>query len=147
MPKFGPRSLRELATCHPDLQLIAQTVIEWYDFSVIKGHRGKAEQTKAFETNKSKVQWPNSKHNSVPSMAMDVIPYNPDWGSTVWNKRAEFQHLAGHIQAVAQILYCEGKISHLVRWGGDWDKDNDLGDQSFYDLPHFELYKPGEPHE
>ena len=26
-----------------------------------------------------------------------------------------------------------------IRWGGDWDSDNDLHDQNFIDLPHFEL--------
>lgn len=26
-----------------------------------------------------------------------------------------------------------------IRWGGDWDLDTDLKDNTFDDLPHFEL--------
>ena len=26
-----------------------------------------------------------------------------------------------------------------IRWGGDWDRDTDLSDNRFNDLPHFEL--------
>ena len=31
-----------------------------------------------------------------------------------------------------------------IRWGGDWDRDNDLADQSFNDLVHFEDLKTPE---
>ena len=31
-----------------------------------------------------------------------------------------------------------------IRWGGDWDSDNNLNDQNFMDLVHFELKKQGE---
>ena len=26
-----------------------------------------------------------------------------------------------------------------IRWGGDWDSDNIMKDQTFNDLPHFEI--------
>jgi hypothetical protein len=26
-----------------------------------------------------------------------------------------------------------------IRWGGDWDGDRSLEDQTFHDLPHFEV--------
>jgi len=26
-----------------------------------------------------------------------------------------------------------------IRWGGDWDMDNDLDDSNFLDLVHFEI--------
>jgi hypothetical protein len=26
-----------------------------------------------------------------------------------------------------------------IRWGGDWDSDNIMKDQTFNDLPHFQL--------
>jgi peptidoglycan L-alanyl-D-glutamate endopeptidase CwlK len=38
-------------------------------------------------------------------------------------------------------LLVEGKISHAIRWGGDWDSDDIFDDQNFDDLPHFELVK------
>jgi peptidoglycan L-alanyl-D-glutamate endopeptidase CwlK len=136
MPAFGERSTRCLATCHPDLQLIFNTVIEWYDCAVICGHRNKAAQDKVFADGMSQVQWPDSMHNMVPSMAADVLPYPINWKYT-----EEMTHLAGMVQGVARMLYARGDITHLVRWGGDFDKDNDLHDSS-WDKPHYELYKP-----
>lgn len=32
-----------------------------------------------------------------------------------------------------------GKISSEVRWGGDWNNNTELKDNSFDDLVHFEL--------
>jgi peptidoglycan L-alanyl-D-glutamate endopeptidase CwlK len=40
------------------------------------------------------------------------------------------------------MLFEIGAIKHRIRWGGDWDMDNDLSDNTFNDLVHFELYKP-----
>lgn len=40
---------------------------------------------------------------------------------------------------LAQKLKEEGKMSHSVRYGGDWDSDKDIDDQNFRDLVHFEL--------
>jgi peptidoglycan L-alanyl-D-glutamate endopeptidase CwlK len=31
------------------------------------------------------------------------------------------------------------KMGIKIRWGGDWDRDEELHDQTFFDLPHFEL--------
>jgi peptidoglycan L-alanyl-D-glutamate endopeptidase CwlK len=137
MLSYGDRSERHLRTCHKDLQTIFREVIKFYDCSLICGHRNKAAQDKVFSDGMSKVQWPDSKHNTVPSVAIDAVPYPINWKDT-----NEMRHFAGVVQGVAQILFRRGEISHLVRWGGDWDKDNDLNDQSFMDLPHFELYKP-----
>ena len=44
-----------------------------------------------------------------------------------------FYNFAGTVQGVAKMLNIK------IRWGGDWDSDNDLKDQTLYDLPHFEL--------
>ena len=41
--------------------------------------------------------------------------------------------MAGYIQATAD------KLGIKIRWGGDWDSDGDLDDQTFMDLGHFEL--------
>jgi hypothetical protein len=29
-----------------------------------------------------------------------------------------------------------------LRWGGDWDRDSDLKDQTFNDLGHIEVVRP-----
>jgi peptidoglycan L-alanyl-D-glutamate endopeptidase CwlK len=59
-----------------------------------------------------------------------VAPYPIDWNDT---KR--FYHFAGFVLGVAK----SSKIAIPIRWGGDWDSDNDLNDQTFMDLVHWEL--------
>lgn len=128
-PVFGERSLALLATCDERLQRIAQAAIRvGMDFSVISGHRGKDEQEDLFARGLSRKRWPDSRHNSLPSLAFDVAPWPIDWSD-----RGRFLHLAGILRTVAFDLAVP------IRWGGDWDGDFDLKDQTFFDLGHFEL--------
>lgn len=138
MPKFnfGKTSTQRLATCEPDLQHIFNFVIDHIDCSILCGHRDEADQTKAFIEKKSKVQYPNSKHNSYPSKAVDVAPYPIDW-----HDMERFSDFANFVRGVAAVMYARGEISHRLRWGGDWDGDFDTKDNRFNDLPHFELIK------
>ena len=62
------------------------------------------------------------------SRAIDITPFPLDWNDT---KR--FYHFAGLVQGIALGLQIK------IRWGGDWDCDNDFKDNLFNDLPHFEL--------
>lgn len=145
MYSFGPRSKRNLEESHSDLQLVFNAVIKIIDCSVIEGHRPEAEQNKAFADGRSKVEWPGSKHNQSPSLAMDVAPYPIIWSGAgpVNNATAlgRFYLLAGIVLGTAEQLWLDGDIAHKVRWGGDWDMDGDILDQSFNDLVHFELRK------
>jgi peptidoglycan L-alanyl-D-glutamate endopeptidase CwlK len=68
----------------------------------------------------------NSKH--LTGNAVDLAPYPIDWKNT---KR--FYHFAGIVLGVAT------EMGIRIRWGGDWDMDDDLDDQSFMDLVHFEI--------
>ncbi len=133
MPRFGTRSKNNLATCHPDLQWLLNEVIKHYDCSVICGHRTKEDQNKAYHEGRSKIKWPNGKHNSSPSMAVDVVPWFSTKPNIRWNDSKKFYHFAGYVLAVADQLGIN------LRWGGDWDGDGELHDQTFMDLPHFEL--------
>lgn len=128
MPSFGKSSAHRLATCHPKLQELFNEVVKNYDCTVLQGERTKEEQDEYFRTGKSKVQYPNSKHNSSPSMAVDIVPYPIDWND--WNR---FYHFAGYVKGVADNLGIK------IRSGIDWDGDNDFKDQTFNDAPHFEL--------
>ncbi len=130
MPSFSKRSLEQLETCHPDLQRLCHEVIKHFDFVVLCGHRNEADQNEAFRTGKSKTPWPTSKHNSMPSMAVDVIPYPVDWLDT---KRMYF--LAGHFRMAALTLGIP------IRQGLDWNGDTQLKDNKFNDIPHIELVK------
>ena len=128
MPQFSKLSERRLAECHPSLQLLFNAVIKHYDCVILCGHRGEREQNEAFADGKSQLKWPDSKHNKKPSLAVDVVPYPVDW-----NDRHKLYHFAGFVIGAAWALGIK------LRWGGDWDGDRDLSDQSFNDLVHFEL--------
>ncbi len=140
MPKFSPKSQRRLDSCHVDLQVIFTEVLRrGYDCSVICGHRSKIAQMEAVDAGMSKAVYPSSKHNSFPSMAVDVAPYFPGRRGPDWNDLGAFYMFAGFVKSVAQDLLAEGKITHRLRYGGDWDGDKQTADQTFNDLPHYEL--------
>lgn len=79
MPRFGKRSKERLSTCEKDLQLVFNEVIKHVDCSVLEGHRSKDRQNSLYEDGKTKVRYPNGRHNSSPSRAVDVTPYPVDW--------------------------------------------------------------------
>lgn len=128
MSEFSGKSKERLATCHPELQRLFNEVVKHYDCTVTCGHRSKDEQDEAVRTGHSKLAWPNSKHNSLPSKAIDVVPFPIDWADT-----SRFYHFGGFVLAVAQQLGIK------IRWGGDWNGNLQFRDEKFKDLPHFEL--------
>lgn len=119
---FGKRSLSNLVTCHPDLIKIANELIKEMDVAVICGHRGKEEQNAAVKRGASKLKWPKSKHNSLPSQAMDVCPSPIDW-----NDIAAFKEMCLKIEEIAK------RLNIPIRLGRDF---------SFRDWPHIELLAP-----
>ena len=126
--KFGNTSTSRILTCHQDIQKLFYHVIRNYNCSVLCGHRSENEQNAAFADKKSKLKWPQSKHNSDPSTAIDIAPFPIDW-----EDHDRFYHFAGYVLANSERL----KIK--VRWGGDWDSDKEFKDQKFNDLVHWEL--------
>lgn len=137
MYKFSQRSTQNLGTCHPDLQRIFHQVIKGFDCTILEGERNKEKQNQYYKEKKTKLKYPKSRHNSNPSMAVDVVPYPIDW-----KDGDRMKHFAGYVKGITAILYHQGKIKHLTRWGGDWDNDTQLKDNKFQDFPHFELYEP-----
>jgi peptidoglycan L-alanyl-D-glutamate endopeptidase CwlK len=134
MPHFGKASFSKLSTCHPDLQTLFYEVIKSFDCAVLEGHRSKEDQEAAFKAGNTELHWPSGKHNSLPSMAVDVAPYPIDLNNT---KR--FYWFAGYVMGIASRLKDEGKMTHGVRYGGDWNSNKEIDDQTFKDLVHFEL--------
>lgn len=122
MYKFSKTSLDKLETCHPDLTrlMIAALNSSPMDFSVICGYRNKEDQNKAFDKKTTTLKYPESKHNKIPSMAVDIAPYPINW-----NDIDSFKQLGEYVKKVAKDL----DIS--IWWGGDW--------KSFKDYPRFEL--------
>jgi peptidoglycan L-alanyl-D-glutamate endopeptidase CwlK len=136
MPSYSQSSKDKLSTCHPDLQIIFNEVIKYFDNIITCGHRGEKEQEEAFNNGYSKAHFGQSKHNSSPSMAVDSIPYPVDYKDI---NRMRFY--AGFVLGIAQILLNENKISHKLVSGFDWNSDTELKDTKFQDAPHFELKK------
>ena len=102
--------------------------MEQYDCIVLEGYRGKETQNEYFETGRSKLKYPQSKHNQSPSLAVDVAPYPIDW-----EDKQRWYHFCGYVMGVAD------QMGIKLRGGHDWDGDRSFTDQSFHDLPHFEL--------
>jgi peptidoglycan L-alanyl-D-glutamate endopeptidase CwlK len=137
MYKYGEKSRNVYKTLHPDLQRVFAEVLTTRDHSLIEGHRSNERQAELLALKKTKVGPGKSRHNTTPSMAVDVIPY--PFYQKDWNDRDKFHLFAGYVLAVADRLYAEGRITHRLRWGGDWDKDWETSDNAFDDFPHFEL--------
>lgn len=127
MPNFSSKSLAILATCDPKLQRVLNEAIKYCDFSVLEGFRNQERQDYLFSIGQTKVQWPNGKHNSNPSKAVDVGPSPLDWKN---EKR--------FIRALSFIQGVGFGMGIPLRLGGDWDGDF-VFDESFYDWPHIEL--------
>lgn len=135
--QFGQTSKNRLATVDYKLKSVMRCALRKniIDMSIICGARSKKEQHDLFHTRKSKVLWPNSKHNTKNPLdlvkAVDVAPYINNKIS--WEP-AHCYVLAGIILAAA--AECNVKL----RWGGCWSGDpKDIGHQKFEDLVHFEL--------
>lgn len=128
MPTFSKQSEQRLSTCDERLQRVLREAIKHVDFTVMCGHRTQDEQDEAFRLGRSKARWPQSKHNGLPSLAVDIAPYPVDWQDT-----ARFARLAGYIERIAH------EQGVRIRWGGDWDQDGWTSDEQFIDMPHIEV--------
>lgn len=138
MPKFSQGSFSKLSTCHLELQALFYEVIKYYDCTVIEGYRDQEKQEEAFRNKKTYFHFPDGKHNKTPSIAVDVAPYPVDF-SEKFKNLARFYLFAGYVLATAEQLKSQGKMTRSIRWGGDWNGDKDMSDQTFNDLVHFEL--------
>jgi len=139
MAQFSNNSIGQLGTAHPALVKLMQEVLKKVDISILKGYRGEREQNIAFKNGASKLKFPMSKHNNVPSLAVDIAPYPIDW-----NNHKRFVDLA----KIVFETWDECKINNIIntdyslRWGGNWKDyfDNSWKLQKFSDKPHFELF-------
>lgn len=135
MPYFSKISEQRKSTCHPDLQCILDEVINYLDFSIYCGERDKNAQNAAYRDGLSKKKYPESRHNTHPSMAVDIAPYPINE-----TNKSRFAYFIGFIEGVAEMFYLTGKITHKIRWGGDWDMDLNVKDKKLdWDLYHIEL--------
>jgi len=134
MPKFSRRSRRIINSCHPDIKLIMNEVIKHFDITALEGYRPQEKQNSLYEKDRTQVKYPNSMHNKIPSLAIDIAPYDKNVkGGVDWSDRDRFHLMAGFVLATAIQLNIN------LRWGGDWNRDTHTKDNDFDDLVHFEL--------
>ena len=119
---FTSTSKKRLATCHPDIQEIMNEAIGQYNFFIVEGTRSKEDQEKYFRTGASKVRFPNSYHNTSPSLAIDIAPW--DGRKILWDDEEKFKELATIVKRIAK------KKGIPLDWGYDMWK---------WDLPHWQL--------
>ena len=128
MAKFGKSSKERLATCDERLQKVFNEVIKYVDCSILEGYIDGERQDKLFKEGKTKVMYPEGRHNNNPSRAVDVAPYPIDW-----DDRERFHLFAGFVLGIARSMNIN------LRWGGDWNQNFEVDDNKFDDFPHFEI--------
>jgi len=148
MYKFSQLSIKRLSTCHNDLIMVANNAIGGspYDFKITEGHRSPQRQFELFKqgrecvegkwviVNKSKVVTnidgvnKMGNHNYTPARAFDIQVLVGGKGTWV----AKYYYaVSKHIMSIADQLFLEGRISHRIKWGGNF--------KSIVDLPHYEI--------
>ena len=130
MPRYSKTSKKRLATCDKRLQDLFNEVIKHVDCSILEGHRSKERQNKLYDEGRTKVRYPEGRHNADPSKAVDVTPYPVNW-----EDRERQTLFAGFVLGIARGMGLR------LRWGGDWDQDFQVMDNRFDDFPHFEIRK------
>jgi peptidoglycan L-alanyl-D-glutamate endopeptidase CwlK len=125
---YSERSRGNLDSCDTRIIALFNEVIKDIDCTIICGRRQKAAQDEAYRLGRSTKKWPDSKHNKMPSPAVDAVPYPIDWIDL--NRMAWF---AGWVMRTASYMQLP------LRWGGDWDMDTHVREHSLIDMPHFEL--------
>lgn len=125
---LSKRSIKNLEMADERLVRLFTKVNEKFPCEVIESHRNEEKQNEMFSKKLSKVKWPNSKHNKKPSQALDVCPLPIDW-----NDKNQFILFAGYVLGIAS------EMGIKIRWGGDFNRNFKINDESFLDMPHFEL--------
>lgn len=154
---FGTNSAARLSTGHVDLGIILRTGLSRsrIDFGISQVARPFEEQLKYFLNGDSKLdpRVPEMLASAMHvvtderpmAMAADIYAYHPDKEirTALAYDKASLAYIAGILVSTSISLFQSKRASHVLRWGGNWDRDGVIiQDQTFQDLPHFELVKP-----
>jgi len=139
MPEFSETSKRKLLTVDKQLQALFNEVIKHADCTIVCGLRTVDEQRMLYAQGRTmpgpiitncdgiRIRSNHQINDQGICTAVDVVPFPIDW-----KDRDRFYHFAGVVRGIAAMMEIP------VEWGGDWDSDYILDDQSFYDLPHYQ---------
>lgn len=154
---FGRASRSRLDTVDAKLVKVCERALELAnlagrDFSIIEGWRSLETQMKLFKDNKSKLK--EGKHNLNPSQAIDFVPWHSKYKSLTGHddqiaKIADDNKIAvyaARYKVMAEFFIIAGfffvaseELNIPIRWGGDWNMNNDCFDNTFDDVGHIEL--------
>jgi hypothetical protein len=132
--QWGTESLERIGTLDERWKKVLDDALRSspFDLRVLWGFRGEDAQNQAFTDGHSTKRWPNSRHNTFPSVAVDVVPLVD--GQIPWQDVRPWIMMAGIILGIARTARIP------MRWGGNWDRDEVIiVDQGFDDLGHFEI--------
>lgn len=141
--KFGAVSRANLKGVHRALIALCNQVIVFRDCTVTDGVRTLKEQLKYVLSGASKTM--NSKH--LTGRAVDLIPYPTDWrlvekGLQAVKKVDPTLQILKHMEFIGFVNGVAAMQDINVRQGMDWDGDQDIGEHSFLDMPHWEIEEP-----
>jgi len=124
MPRFGKRSKERLKGVDAKLINVLNALIKIMDVTIIEGVRSAERQEELLKKKATKTKY--SKH--MEGKAVDLAPYPIDW-----DDRERFHYMGGMLRGIGH------QLGTPVRWGGDWDSDGEIKDNSFDDLVHVEI--------
>ena len=138
MNKWSRTSEKKLSSCHPDLIAIMNQVLEVQDCTIIAGGRNEKAQEKAFYMGKSKLKFPQSKHNTVPSQAVDVAMFKD--GQVQWDLDNAII-MSRAIYNVWQSMLADDKVACQLRFGLTWTDNpfDEIKEGQFVDGFHIEI--------
>lgn len=122
---FGKKSKEVRDTLDPRLVLLVNKLADLFDISLIWGYRDEEQQTKFFNEGTG-VEWPDSKHNVMPSKAVDLAPYPLNWSDITQQDIEQWNMILGAALAIAKEEGFE------IRLGKNFSNR--------VDYPHIELY-------
>jgi len=144
--KFGKTSQERLSTCEKYLQDVMNKAIKLskVDFGIAQGRRTIAEQRQYFLEKKSKVNPDTYTPEQLPLKGFHIVDnvYTKSGAVDIFgyvNNKATWDEK--HLCYIAGIIMCiDAQMENRLVWGGNWDDDGEIiYDQSFVDLPHFQV--------
>jgi hypothetical protein len=148
---------RKLKTLHPGPRRVLEQIATTFPHDVLETDRTVWEQVRNVERKVSKTV--ESKHlyeySTNPERGVDAVdvapaplryPQRPKLLTrallkVIWpwvKDLCRWYYFGGYVLGTADQMWMQGEIDTRLRWGGDWDSDREINDQTFDDLAHFE---------
>jgi len=140
---FSESDEQKLKTCHPRLVTVLRESIKFIDFTIVYGIRGKELQDLLFLDKKSKVKFPDSKHNRTLDPLMGAIEYTLSDAADIVPRHSLYKDVEAMCFLIGYVKGISVKMGIPLRIGYDFNGNgiNGRADNEFYDVAHIELDK------